>query len=115
MIALATRLEKPLDPSLGREKDVFAEAVVSRSVERDQLEREIEAAGADEIDQRLDARGDGALFPASDDRAIAPGSLRELVLRKAGTQPCLSDQVGASHDAECRARLDSVISGRYAS
>jgi hypothetical protein len=75
-----------------------------RSVERDELEGEIEAAGADEVDERLDARGDGALFPAGDDGAIAPGSLRELVLGQAGAQPRLSDQVGASHDAECRAR-----------
>jgi hypothetical protein len=81
---LAPRLEKPLDPSLRRQKNVLAEAVVNRSVERDELEREIEAAGADEVDERLDARGHGALFPAGDYRPVAPGSLRELVLGQAG-------------------------------
>ena len=64
---------------------------------RDELERKVEAASADELDQRLHARRNDALLPAGYDRAVSPRALGELGLREAGSESCLSDQGSAAH------------------
>ena len=112
---MAHRREQPLYAPLGREHRVLLEAVRSRYVVRDQLERKIEAAGPNELDQRLHAGSDDRLLPASDDRAVATGALGELSLSETGSKPCFPDQARASHRAEFTTRLDLVLLGIYAS
>ena len=56
----------------------------------DELKREVEAAGAHELGQRLDTRRDHALLPASNHRAVATCSLGQIRLRQSGAEPCLS-------------------------
>ena len=78
----------------------MSEPLVGRGIVRYELEREVEAAGAHELDQRLDARGDDALFPAGDHGAVAAASRRQLVLGQAGAQARFADQVGAAHASD---------------
>ena len=89
------------------EEDVLAKSLEARLVARDELERKVEAAGAHELDERLDARRHRTLLVASDHGSLAAASLGELVLREAGAEPGLADQVSAPHVEESSAR-DSI-------
>src|SRR5581483_4944951 len=106
--------EHPLHAPLGREEEVLLQPLVSRVVVGDEREGKVEAAGTDELEQRLDARSDGSLLPARDHRAVAAGALGQLRLRQAGSQAGLADQGGAPHSRSVSTELDSVIRCRYA-
>ena len=69
----------------------------------DELEWKVEAARSHDLDERLDARRDHALFPARDHRTAAAAAGRELVLAQAGAQARFPDEVAASH------RPDSML------
>ena len=69
----------------------------------DELEREVEAAGSHDLDERLDARRDCALFPACDHRTAAAAARGKLVLAQASAQARFADKVAASH------RPDSML------
>src|SRR6266540_795401 len=99
----SVRLQEPLDAALGREERVLAQPLGARGVVRDELEREVEAASAHELDERLHAGRDAALLPAGDHRAVAAAALRQLVLGQARAQPRLADQIGATHRADSTA------------
>ena len=70
----------------------------------DEFEWEVEAAGADEFEQGLEAWGDGPLLPSGYDRSVTPGSLSELCLGEAGPQAGFSDECCASHVRSIRLR-----------
>ena len=74
--------------------------LVLARVPRDENERQLEAAGVDDREQVVDARRDGALLPAGDHRALAPGALGELGLGEAGSQPRLADERPSLHRAD---------------
>ena len=65
-----------------------------------ELEREVETADARLARAGLEAGRRPALLPAGDHGALATGSLRELVLREACSQPGLTDEVAADHRRE---------------
>jgi hypothetical protein len=50
-----------------RQLSVLLEAIVERGVAGDENERELEAAGFDDLEQVVDARRDGALLPPCDE------------------------------------------------
>lgn len=108
------RLQEPLHASLWGEERVLAQALVGGGVLGDKLERQVETAGAHELDERLDAGGDGTLLPAGDHGAVAAAQLGQLVLGQAGAESCLADEIGASDATILDHRLESVICGRYA-
>ena len=79
------------------EEDVLAKPLEARLVAWDELERKVEAAGAHEFDERLDAWRHRTLLVAGDHGAFPAASLGKLVLRESCSQPGLADQVGTSH------------------
>src|SRR4051794_11712990 len=93
-------LEQPVHATLGRQQPARLEALVLARVPGDENERQLEAAGVDDREQVVDARRDGALLPAGDDRALAPGALGELGLGEAGSQPRLADERPSLHRAD---------------
>jgi hypothetical protein len=93
-----------LHAPLRGEEDVLAKPLKARLVAWDELEREVEAAGAHELDERLDARRHGALLVPCNHGPLPAASLSKLVLRESGAEPGLADQAGASHAGECSAR-----------
>ena len=56
--------------------------------------------GADELDQRLGARRDGALFPVGDHAALATGAIRELLLSQPGAEAGFPDYISAPHGVD---------------
>ena len=99
----------------GRQHRVLAETVFVRCVVGFEFEGKVEAAGANELHERLDAWGDYALLPPRHDRAIAPGSICELCLGESCSQSRLADESGATHLVEFTERLDRALRCRYAS
>jgi hypothetical protein len=86
----------PPDVAFRGEAGVLSQPINAGWVVRDELEGQVEAARADELDQRLGTRGHHALLPACDHAALATGPLGELVLGEAGAQARFADDVGAS-------------------
>ena len=76
---LRTRLQDPLHPSLGREQDVLAQPLYHRVVACDELERELEAAGIDDVKEVIDAGRHHSLLPTGDHGPLATTSLRSGV------------------------------------
>src|SRR5689334_15888836 len=80
------------DALLGRELGRFGEGAVVGLLVLDQVEGEVVAAGADQLEHRVDARCDVVALPAGDLGAVLAGALAELGLRQAGAQARLADQ-----------------------
>ena len=95
-------VEHGVEPPVGRHHRGVPDRGVEGVVVGDDLEREVEAAGLDELDQRVDARGDEALFPAGDDGAVAPGAFGQLRLREPCAEPGFADDPRASHRQKYR-------------
>jgi hypothetical protein len=91
--------QEPLQPALRGEEGVLLKPRHGRLVVRNELERDVEAAGADEFDERFETWRDGTLLPARDDRPIAAAPFCQFVLGQAGPQPRLTDQIAAPHRA----------------
>jgi hypothetical protein len=85
----ATNLPKTLRAEAGRSTSVRADAsshpIGEATLLGDELERQVKAAGAHQLEQRLHARNDGASFPASDDGAVTTGTLAEFRARRYAT------------------------------
>jgi hypothetical protein len=63
----------------------------------DERRLEVEAAGAEDLLQRLEARLDDVAFPAGELRAVLAAATRELDLRQAGTKARFPDERAARH------------------
>ena len=59
--------------------------------------RNVEAAGADELDEGVDAGCDEALLPAGDDGAVATGLLGQLRLCQPGSETGLANDPRRAH------------------
>ena len=74
-------LECSLHSPLRREERVLLQALAGGFVARHQFRRQLEAADADDLEERLQARFDSALFPARDDGTLAAATVGKLLLR----------------------------------
>ena len=88
-----------MEPPLGREKRVLPKSLASNVVPRNELERQVEAADADDLEEGLEARLDHPALPASDDGALAAAEVGELLLRESGSEPRLANEDRAPHAA----------------
>ena len=100
---LGSGAEKLLDSALRRAEHVLAQARERRVVARRKLERKVEAADADKLEQGLEAGCRPALFPAGDHGSLAAAPLGKLVLGETRSKPGLAYQISADHRGESMA------------
>src|SRR3954469_21882321 len=97
LLVLLERSEEAARAPFRRQLSVLLETTIEARVALDEGEREFEAACFDDLEEVVDARGDGSLLPPCDQRSRAPAQLREFVLRQAGSRPRLPDEISTPH------------------
>ena len=92
-------LEHRLQAVLGRAEELLAQSGLAFLVDLigNERKRQIEAAGAHELTQRLEARLHDVTLPTSNLRPILAAPLRQLTLREPSSQARLPDQHPARH------------------
>lgn len=93
-------VKHPLQAPLGGELLKLGQPIIPGRLEGDQLKREVKPAGADQLDQRVQARRHDTRLITADLHPILTASLRQPNLTESGAHPRFAEQYSA---------LDSVV------
>src|SRR3954467_791530 len=100
--------QHPGDPLLRGEPGGLVDGADVDGLVGHQVERQVEAARLQQLDERVQAGSDGVALPACDLGAVLADSVAELGLAQAGPQTGLADEAAAQRHERVAIESDMV-------